>query len=667
MHKNRKSKSKVVLSILLSVVMVCSVITVGTVSMSAQSNTAIGLCNYALNAYNEGWPYVWGGASYGAVDCTGLIKAYNSEIGGIRTDMVTSSQDAGLDWGYVYEGIPNIHGLGLHKPGHVGIYVGSGQAIDARGTNWGIVYGSLSAQTWVEWYKLVGVSYPENGWVEFDGQSYYYEDGEYIDSTSRTIDGVTYYFNSLGVSSKRPPESAYDEVSTSTDSKLSGTAEITDNPATYLKTGSQGDRVREVQQLLKDHGYFDDDVTGYYGTYTTACVKEFQTDADIEVDGVVGSEFMRTIKSDNAPSKKGADTSDEEPEEEIATEVPTEAPTQAPTEAPTEEVTAEEVTTEEVTEVATVMTENVDDEEEDPFLENFDDEDSEKEATEATEEATEQVTEKATEAVTEKPTEEPTSAPTEAPTETPTEAPTEAPTLPENPLYDGVINCDEYDVDGNSDIADMQKRLAELGYYKSEVTGVFDDDTLEALHEYFKKSDIREEDYITQEQYDVLMSDSAIAKDKNSGYSEEKIANVQRTLKKLGYLESSANESGVYDTSTSNAVKTAQANMDTAVTGELSDSFVKSLEMAEASFDSQAKTTQSNTTKQSADSSANVTSGNTVEVSGKTAPKTGYTFMEAVANNSTDDVTMMWVIGMIVALALGTTVVYTKRKVSSKK
>lgn len=665
MHKNRKSKSKVVLSILLSVIMVCSVITVSTVSMSAQSNSAVGLCNYALNAYYEDWPYVWGGASYGAVDCTGLIKAYNSEIGGVRTDMVASSQDAGLDWGYVYDGIPNIHGLGLHKPGHVGIYVGSGQAIDARGTNWGIVYGSVNSQTWVEWYKLVGVSYPENGWVEFDGESYYYEDGEYVDSTSRTIDGVTYYFDALGRADKTPPESSYGETTTSDDTKLSGTAEITDNPATFLKTGSQGDRVKEVQQLLKERGYFEDDVTGYYGTYTTACVKEFQADADIEVDGVVGPEFMKAIKSENAPSKKGADTSVEEPVEEI-TEVPTEMPTEEPTEEITEEATEE--ATEETRVIENIYAEI--DNTEYATEENMSVEVPLEEIVlieDATEEITEEVVaEVFTEAETEAPTQAPTEKKTEAPTQAPTEAPTQAPTLPENPLYDGVISYDEYDVDGNADIKDMQTRLAELGYYKSEVTGVFDDDTLEALHSYFRKSDIREEDYITQEQYDVLMSDSAIAQEKNNGYSKEKITNVQRALKKLGYLESGASEDGVYDTATANAVKTAQANLDTQVTGELSDEFVKSLEMAEAKFDSQAKTTQSNTTTQSADTSASVTAGNVeTTVVGKTAPKTGYTFADTDTDNT--NTVLMQVIGMLIALAAGTTVVFAKRKLSSKK
>lgn len=631
MHK--QCRGKVVLSVLLSIIMVFSVVTVGTVSMSAETSTGIGLCAYALNAYNEGWPYVWGGCSYGAVDCSGLIKSYNG-VGGVRTDMLSSSQSAGLDWGYVSNGVPNIHGLGLHKPGHVGIYVGSDNAIDARGTNWGIIYGSLSSVSWVEWYKLVGVSYPELGWVRFDGESFYYENGEYIESTTRTIDGVNYSFDSLGRSDKEPPESAY-EV---TDYSSNSSSEITNNSSTFLKVGSQGEKVKEVQQLLKDLGYFDDEVTGYYGTYTAACVKEFQTDADIEVDGIVGPEFMSAIKSENAPSKSGAGTSDNENDAIIA---PTEEVTEEITEVPTEEIT------EEVTETST-------------------------------EEPTEEITEEVTEAPTEELTEEVTEAPTEESTEKSTEVPTEAPTLPPTPLEDGVMTYGENDVEGCSEVADMQTRLIELGYYTAEITGVFDDNTLAALHDYFTTSELRAEDYITKEQYDVLMSDSAVAKKAEGQYSQEEIDNVQALLVKLSYLDEAT---GVYDEATVNAVKTAQANFDMEVTGELSDEFVKALELAVARIDSQAKTVTTSSASASGSTSNAVTvtattnntnststaTSNTAQVSSKNAPVTGYNFNEVSAPATDDNATFVWIAGMMIALSLGTTIVYLKSRISKKK
>ncbi len=172
---------------------------------SAESPTNVGLAAHALRAYREGWQYVWGGTSYGAVDCSGLIASYYG-VGGVRCDMLASS----YEWGYVSNGVPNIHGLGLHQPGHIGVYLCSGMAVDARDVGIGMVYQNVYTKGWAEWFKVAGVSYPDTGWVLFDGDSFYYENGEYIVNTSRTFDGVTYTFDSAGVSDTNPPEDAYE-------------------------------------------------------------------------------------------------------------------------------------------------------------------------------------------------------------------------------------------------------------------------------------------------------------------------------------------------------------------------------------------------------------------------------------------------------------------------
>ena len=91
----------------------------GAMTAKAESSTGVGLSAHALKAYREGWSYVWGGTSYGAVDCSGLIWTYNG-VGGNRVDLLSCSPD----WGYVSNGIPKIHGLGIHTPGPVGVYIG---------------------------------------------------------------------------------------------------------------------------------------------------------------------------------------------------------------------------------------------------------------------------------------------------------------------------------------------------------------------------------------------------------------------------------------------------------------------------------------------------------------------------------------------------------------
>lgn len=194
----------------------------GVTMAFAETSTGVGLCAHVMKAYNEDWQYVWGGTSYGYVDCSGLIWTYNG-VGGVRTDMLGASDE----WGYVSNGIPNIHGLGLHQPGHVGVYIGSGMAVDARDENSDIVLQSVYNKSWVEWFKIDGVSYPTNGWVLFNGQSFYYENGQYIVSTTRTLDGVTYTFNANGVSNIAPPDSAYaaTDYSTASAPKVSGSTD----------------------------------------------------------------------------------------------------------------------------------------------------------------------------------------------------------------------------------------------------------------------------------------------------------------------------------------------------------------------------------------------------------------------------------------------------------
>ena len=163
---------KKVLSIIMIAALVASIFVVSTLSSGA-SATGAGLAEYALNAYNSNWSYVYGGSEPGAVDCSGLIWSY---CGGNRTSMLDDAQSNGRDWGYVSNGIPRVHGLGLSRPGHVGVYIADGMEVDARGSDYGVCYEAIGGyNNWDCWFKLTAVSYPDTGWEEFNGNSYYYE------------------------------------------------------------------------------------------------------------------------------------------------------------------------------------------------------------------------------------------------------------------------------------------------------------------------------------------------------------------------------------------------------------------------------------------------------------------------------------------------------------
>ncbi|MGN0563218.1 MAG: hypothetical protein ACI4LH_00605, partial [Candidatus Heritagella sp.] len=188
-------KMKKFLSLLAALaVTVTAVLSAPTQVQAVSGATGVGLAEHCMTAYYERWSYVYGGTSYGAVDCSGLIVTYKG-VGGCRTDLLGASPESGL----VSNGVPRIHGLGLKQPGHVGVYVGNGMFVDARSESQGICYQSMSSKNWVYWFKVAGVSYPTTGWQTFMGNRYYYQNGQYVINCTLNIDGEIYTFGSDGI------------------------------------------------------------------------------------------------------------------------------------------------------------------------------------------------------------------------------------------------------------------------------------------------------------------------------------------------------------------------------------------------------------------------------------------------------------------------------------
>lgn len=284
-------------AIILSILTLSSVCVFGSAFSAGASGTGAGLAEWALNAYYDGWSYVYGGSSPGAVDCSGLIYSY---CGGERCgdpQLNTATQR-----GSVSSGIPNVHGLGLWRPGHVGVYVGDGMEVDARGDAYDMcyesVYGSYSG--WTYWFKLAAVSYPTNGWEKFSGDYYYYENGEYITDTSRTIDGTTYYFDSKGRSSKTPSNTSGASSSGSSNNSSSSSSSSSQSKPTSWRNGSTGEEVEKIQNRLAELGYYTGAIDGNFGDATEKAYRAFQEAAGLTVDGIAGSD-REVLYSDDAP------------------------------------------------------------------------------------------------------------------------------------------------------------------------------------------------------------------------------------------------------------------------------------------------------------------------------------------------------------------------------
>ncbi|NES97864.1 MAG: hypothetical protein F6K32_22165 [Desertifilum sp. SIO1I2] len=62
-----------------------------------------------------------------------------------------------------------------------------------------------------------------------------------------------------------------------------------------LGLGSQGSEVEQLQGFLQQQGYYQDEIDGIFGPNTQAAVTEFQSENNLAVDGLVGSETWSAI------------------------------------------------------------------------------------------------------------------------------------------------------------------------------------------------------------------------------------------------------------------------------------------------------------------------------------------------------------------------------------
>ncbi|MGN0460436.1 MAG: peptidoglycan-binding protein [Ruminococcus sp.] len=301
------TRMKRILTLIIVVAILSTTAIIGTTTASA-SGSGAGLVNWAYRAYNENWQYVWGGSSVGSVDCSGLIYSY---AGGERVTepMLAASPESGS-----IDTIPRVHGLGLYQYGHVGVYVGGGMGIDARDEASDVCLESISNKSWTNWFKVAGVSYPTSGWQEVAGQYYYYEDGQYIVNTTRTIGGVTYSFGSDGASDQTP-----NDTNATADSN-SGTTKTVKVKKTAWQIGDSGAAVTKLQKRLKALGFYNDEITGYFGEVTEKAYKEFQKAAGVTVDGICGKTDRDILYSSAAPMAQEETTEPQDNEEEVKEE-----------------------------------------------------------------------------------------------------------------------------------------------------------------------------------------------------------------------------------------------------------------------------------------------------------------------------------------------------------
>lgn len=284
--------------VLMFAFLVCGIYFYGSVpAKAASAKTGTGLAEHALNAYNEKWEYSYG--SYGQLkngvrysDCSGLIKSYfwwtgdNSDpnpglasVPASSSAMLSSAAESGPISSV--SSLPRVQGLILYSPGHVGVYIGDNMEVDNRCSGENIKCGNVvgGSYKWKTWLKLSQLSYPDTGFVNFNGNTYYYENGEYITGTMKTIDGKSYAFGQSGI-------------------MVSGTVssdEYYESSYRTMQKGSRGSDVFQLQNGLVKVGCMFENPTGYYGTVTQSAVEDFQKKADISVTGIADEKTQTAL------------------------------------------------------------------------------------------------------------------------------------------------------------------------------------------------------------------------------------------------------------------------------------------------------------------------------------------------------------------------------------
>lgn len=139
--------------------------------------------------------------------------------------------------------MPEIPGVLVFYSGHVGVYVGGGEVIEARGHKYGVVKTKLSERGWKWWGKHPNIEYTETK-----------EEAKTVDIT-----------------------------------------------LTVLRKGMKNDpAIKPLQRQLKAMGYKGKDgkalaVDGSYGGNTEYAVEKFQAAHDLDVDGVTGEQTYTAL------------------------------------------------------------------------------------------------------------------------------------------------------------------------------------------------------------------------------------------------------------------------------------------------------------------------------------------------------------------------------------
>lgn len=92
-------------------------------------------------------------------DCHGLIEWFVREQSGVVYDTTADAAFAVAKVKGMIGSIPELPGVCVRYKGHVGVYIGGGYVVEARGFDYGVCKTKLSSRPWTEWYEHPKINY----------------------------------------------------------------------------------------------------------------------------------------------------------------------------------------------------------------------------------------------------------------------------------------------------------------------------------------------------------------------------------------------------------------------------------------------------------------------------------------------------------------------------
>ena len=279
---------------------------ISMIGMPYWYGTCVYMCSTSvLNSKSKQYPSHYGSsrmAKYKAaiaakqvcMDCVGMIKGFFWTNGGVgvldyinggekftnkyasngcpdksANGMLEYCKKQGCKHGKIAT-LPDVPGILLFSSGHVGVYIGGGYAVEARGFAYGVVKTRVKDRLWTDW------AYMPESLLKYDlgaGES---------------------------VKEPAPKEYALGE-------------RILKNTNPMMK----GADVKDLQTRLNALGFSCGTADSEFGKKTEAGVKAFQTAKKLEVDGEFGPKSFAALKAAEAPVNPEPAPMVEQPTEQI--------------------------------------------------------------------------------------------------------------------------------------------------------------------------------------------------------------------------------------------------------------------------------------------------------------------------------------------------------------